>query len=98
MRENHYLNTHDFTRGIIIRKTRFKAETYEKLIRFVREEPALHDASLSDVSTPFENLCLVALKSPTSDHGIADSNPAGGENLPEPTCTNLLTSFCFLHV
>ena len=36
------------------------------------------------VSTPFGNLCLVALKIPTSDHGIAGSNPAGGENLPEP--------------
>ena len=39
---------------------------------------------MSHVSTPFDNLCLVALKIPTSDHGIAGSNPAGGENLPEP--------------
>ena len=39
---------------------------------------------MSHVSTPFDNLCLVAMKIPTSDHGIADSNPAEGENLPEP--------------
>ena len=39
---------------------------------------------MSHVSTPFDNLCLVYLKIPTSDHGIAGSNPAGGENLPEP--------------
>ena len=39
---------------------------------------------MSHVSTPFDNLCLVVLKIPTSDHGIAGSNPAGGENLPEP--------------
>ena len=38
---------------------------------------------MSHVSTPFNNLCLIALKIPTSDHGIAGSNPAGGENLPE---------------
>ena len=78
---------------------RFKTETYENLIGLVREEPALYDASLSGykdhtqqkhiwkkwlVSTPFENLCLVALKIPISDHGIAGSNPAGGKNLPEP--------------
>ena len=39
---------------------------------------------MSHVSTPFNNLCLVALKIPTSDHGITGSNPAGGENHPEP--------------
>ena len=39
---------------------------------------------MSHVSTPFDNLCLAALKIPTSDHGIAGSNPAGGENLPKP--------------
>ena len=39
---------------------------------------------MSQLSTPFDNLCLVALKIPTSDHGMAGSNPAGGENLPEP--------------
>ena len=39
---------------------------------------------MSHVSTPFENLCLVALKIPISDHGIAGSNQAGGKNLPEP--------------
>ena len=39
---------------------------------------------MSHVSTPFDNLCLVALKILTSDHGIASSNPARGENLPEP--------------
>ena len=53
---------------------------------------------MSHVHTPFDNLCLVALKIPTSDHGIAGSNLAGGENLPEPTCTTLHVSFCFLHV
>ena len=41
------VNSHDFTRGIIIKKVRFKTETYEKLIGLVREEPALYDASLS---------------------------------------------------
>ena len=46
LRENHYLNSHDFTRGIII-KIRFKTETYEKLIGLVGKEPALYDASLS---------------------------------------------------
>ena len=35
---------------------------------------------MSHVST----LCLVALKIPTSDHGIAGSNSAAGENLPGP--------------
>ena len=39
---------------------------------------------MSNLSTPFDILCLVVLKIPTSDHGIAGSNPAGGENLPEP--------------
>ena len=39
---------------------------------------------MSHVSTTFDNLCLVALKIPTSDHGIAGSNPAGSKNLPEP--------------
>ena len=39
---------------------------------------------MSHVSTPFYNLGLTALKIPTSDHGITGSNPAGGENLPEP--------------
>ena len=39
---------------------------------------------MSHVSTPFDNLCLVALQISASDHGIAGSNPAGGENLPEP--------------
>ena len=55
---------------------------------------------MSHVSTctPFDNLCLVALKIPTTDHGTAGSNPPGGENLPEPTCTNLLTSFGLLHM
>ena len=38
---------------------------------------------MSHVSPSFDNLCFVALKIPTSDHGIAGSNPAGGENLPE---------------
>ena len=28
------------------------------------------------VSTPFDNLCLVALKIPTLEHEIAGSNPA----------------------
>ena len=39
---------------------------------------------MSHVSTHFDNLCLVALKIPTSDHGIAGLDPAGSENLPEP--------------
>ena len=34
--------------------------------------------------TPFDYLCLAALKIPTSDNGIVGSNPAGGENLSEP--------------
>ena len=38
---------------------------------------------MSHVSTPFDNLWLVILKIPTSNHRIAGSNPAGGENLPE---------------
>ena len=29
LRENHYLNSHDFTRGIIIKTMKFKTETYE---------------------------------------------------------------------
>ena len=37
---------------------------------------------MSHVSTPFDNLCLVALKILTSDHGFAGSNPASNmENI-----------------
>ena len=39
---------------------------------------------MSHLCTPFDNLYLVALKILTSDHRMAGSNPAGGENLPEP--------------
>ena len=51
---------------------------------------------MSHVSTPFDNLCLVALKIPTSDHGFASSNPAGGKNLPEPKRRFIAQSLSYL--
>ena len=46
----------------------------------------LHDVALDDFERSWFWSVRVAerLALPTSDHGVAGSNPAGGEILPEP--------------